>query len=649
MFKEFIKQLEKRVPLEDLFVQFGDLFQSDSAAQRTFSAEGFARAVEFVEKGEASFQGIACQAGARWSTAAQKVKLRAAILERGFLTPSCLWAYVQLRGRNEELLQDFSSPEMGLMQIVLLKGVDPAMAAPFLLERFLTGKDVSEELRAASRLCLLRLLDSWCAPDDVKRLLARFPDVEILAQWRPGIPGRPRKLKQAPRPGSIDFHQLVRSVNGIKELSSLTRILYLASQFYIPLSEKEWNALFLSGTDAHFFGCLLPAGIVESFNGGYLLAGDSRKQELVRQFLYESYDVAKESVHRLAAKRMKEDRKRRVRTSELDRHALEMVPDGIVAVDRSGQLYYANTPAEKILTENTELKKSLFGGEALSEVLGKYTPERVLSRVKACVQSEGLEAEIFGNRASIMAEGKKFEVKLGRQVMLLRDCTDQYLIDQEIGKLYRHEMKAALDVLGVGLTTAKELVEQGKTEQGLEFLEQVEHKRNELCTMLEERIDFIRLHSDAFEIRPEVLNLNLVVDKSIYNYRDMAKSKGVSIKSNHLHVGAVCVQGEERFLVRAFDNIIRNALKFSNQGSEIRITVDSDAKESLVRIEDDGPGIPSQNLGKIFQLGFTTGGSGRGLYLARRIVTAHDGRISVKSRLGHGASFTVRLPAAKES
>jgi signal transduction histidine kinase len=648
MFKEFIKQLEKRVPLENLFPRFRDLFEPDGCAHATFSAEGFASVLEFVEKGDASYQGIACQAGVRWSSATQRVKLRAAILERGFVTPSCLWAHAQLRGRTEELLRGFSSPEMGLMQIVLLKGADPAMAAPFLLERFLTGKDVSEELRAASRLCLLRLLDAWCAPDEVKRLQVRFPGVEILAQWRPGIPGRPKKLGQAPRPGSIDFHQLVRSVNGIKELSSLTRTLYLVSLFYVPLSQKEWDALFLSGTDAHFFNCLMPAGIVEPFNGGYLLATDSRKQELVRKFLYESYDVAKESVQRLAAKRMKEERKRRIRDSELDRHALEMVPDGIVAVDRSGQLYYANSPAEKIMAENTELKRCLFGQEALSEALKKYTPERVLSRVRACVQAEGLEAEIFGNRASIMMDGKKFEVKLGRQVVLLRDCTDQYLIDQEIGKLYRHEMKAALDVLGVGLDTARDLVAQGQVEQGLEFLDQVGQKRNQLCAMLEERIDFIRLHSDAFEIRPEIVNLNLAVDKSISNYRDMAKSKDVAIKSNHLHVSAVSVKGEERFLVRAFDNIVRNAVKFSKAGSEIRVVVDSDATEALVRVEDDGPGIAGENLGKIFQLGFTTGGSGRGLYLARRIVAAHGGRISVKSRPGHGASFTLRLPVVME-
>ena len=75
------------------------------------------------------------------------------------------------------------------------------------------------------------------------------------------------------------------------------------------------------------------------------------------------------------------------------------------------------------------------------------------------------------------------------------------MIDNEIGKLYRHELKAALDVMGAGLSTVKQFLVEGRSEEGMEFLEQVEAKRVELFSMLEERIDFIRLHSDSFHIR----------------------------------------------------------------------------------------------------------------------------------------------------
>ena len=69
----------------------------------------------------------------------------------------------------------------------------------------------------------------------------------------------------------------------------------------------------------------------------------------------------------------------------------------------------------------------------------------------------------------------------------------------------------------------------------------------------------------------------------------------------------------------------------------------------MFEYRDSGVGIPPQNLGKIFRLGFTTDGTGRGLYLARRIAVAHGGRIEVTSRPGQGSAFTFRLPLMPEA
>ena len=145
------------------------------------------------------------------------------------------------------------------------------------------------------------------------------------------------------------------------------------------------------------------------------------------------------------------------------------------------------------------------------------------------------------------------------------------------------------------------------------------------------------------------MNLNLVVDKCITDNRDAAAARGISIGSNHLHTTAIQVSGEERFSVRALDNILRNAVKFSRKGKEIKVSIGEANLEAFVRVEDSGPGIPPENLGKIFQLGFTTGGTGRGLYLARRIASAHGGRIDVKSKVGTGTTFAFCLSLLRET
>ena len=298
MLIQFLKELEKRPPVETLCLGFPELFKNDSAGHPKFTDAAFSSLSDFLLNGEFSFQHIAAQAGVRWSTSSQRVMLRNTLLRRGFLTPSCLWAYKQVRGNLEELYKDYLSPDMSFMQIVLFKETDPAQSVPYLIEKFLTCSDLSEELKASSRLCILRLLDASAPPELLSALQRRYPGVEILNQWRPRILRRIPGSDQAPHRGPVDFHQMVRSVHDLKELSSLTRTIYLTSLFYVPLTEKEWRSLWLSHTDQFFFQRLRQAGMVEASNGGFLLTTEPSKQSVAKKFLYESYSLAKESVHR---------------------------------------------------------------------------------------------------------------------------------------------------------------------------------------------------------------------------------------------------------------------------------------------------------------------------------------------------------------
>lgn len=649
MLKQLFNDLERRLPLQNVLARHEGLFGKDLANQPRFTDKAFSDLVRFLEEGEPSYQAVAVQAGAKWTDSAQRVTLRNSLLRRGLLTPSCLWAYREVRGNVEVLFTDYLSPEMKLMQIMLLKEVEAARAIPYVIENFLTRRDEAEEIRSVSRLCVLRLLDAGVSPEVVRTLRERYPSVEILNQWRPGIPGRHVSLDPTSNPGTIDFHHLVRSIHDMKELSSLSRTVYLLSLFYIPLSEKQWRSLLLSRTDELFFQRLRLAGMIEAFNGGFVLSSEQSKQTMARTFLYDSYAPAKELINRNLKERLREEREKKIKSTELDRQALEMVPDGIICVDRTGLLYYMNRAAENMLEENPWLRDRLFGQDSLEEALRRYSREAILSRITASLHDDADSTELFGDRVALTNGDKRFEVELGQHVILIRDATDRFLIDREIGKLYRHELKAALDVMGVGIETARTLISESRQEEAIELLDQVEKKRHDLFSMLEERIDFIRLHSDAFRIRPCLVNLNLVVDHCVANYRDAASARGVSIDSNHLHTQAVMVRGEERFLVRALDNLIRNAVKFTKEKSAIRIVVGSDNMEAFVRVEDQGPGIPHENLGSIFRLGFTTGGEGRGLYMARRIAKAHGGRIAARSNPGSGAIFTFRIPMAVEA
>ena len=648
MLRSLFKEMERRSRFDSIPKRFPELFDS-SAGIFQFKDEAFDQLSGFLGSGGYSFQNVAVQVGVKWASASQKVSLRKAILARGFLTPSCLWAYRQVRGASEDILVDFESPEMSYMQILLLKEIDPCVSAPFQIERFISNKQVADEIREASRLCCLRLLDLGLNPELLRNLQQRYPGVEILKNWRPCIPGAVVRPETCQFQSFVDFHQLVRSLKDLKELSSLTRVLYILSSFYIPLTEREFHSLLLSQTDILFVNRLKSAGIIDISDSGYILTPDSSRQALVKKFLYDSYPLARETLNRSRVARKKEDREKRVKSLELDRQALEMSPDGMISLDPGTRLYYMNKSASRMLSDNSSLKNYLFGTSSLDDELRNYYPEKLLVNLSRANFDNGDTVEIFGKRVEIGTDGRRYELQLGPQVILIRDITDQFLVSKEIGKLYRHELGAALDIMGIGLQTARQMIKDDKTEDALNFISQVESKRQQLVSMLEERIDFIRLHSDSFRITPSQVNLNVTLEKCVSSYRQAAVEKKITISANHLKTHAVYVSGEERFLIKLFDNLLRNAIKFCHESGAIKITLGVRRSEALVKLEDNGVGIPEKNLNRIFRLGFTTGGSGRGLYLARKIAQAHSGRIEVKSKEGQGSSFSVFLPLVVEA
>ncbi len=101
---------------------------------------------------------------------------------RGFLTPTCLWAYRNLRGGHEPFLKSFEAPEMSFMQILLLRHVDPNASVPFLIENFQQKTDTPEELKDLSRLCISTILNNGITPDLLRSLQTRYPKTGAVAE-----------------------------------------------------------------------------------------------------------------------------------------------------------------------------------------------------------------------------------------------------------------------------------------------------------------------------------------------------------------------------------------------------------------------------------------------------------------------------------
>jgi signal transduction histidine kinase len=137
--------------------------------------------------------------------------------------------------------------------------------------------------------------------------------------------------------------------------------------------------------------------------------------------------------------------------------------------------------------------------------------------------------------------------------------------------------------------------------------------------------------------RPAPLNLIPV--------RLEADRSGVTLTSHCREVREVMADGDK--LTQALINLVRNSLAACTEGGHIELTCSPQGDQILLSVADDGAGIAPENIGKIFNLYFTTseGGSGLGLSIVQQIIAQHEGSIRVESEPGRATRFTITLPA----
>jgi signal transduction histidine kinase len=112
------------------------------------------------------------------------------------------------------------------------------------------------------------------------------------------------------------------------------------------------------------------------------------------------------------------------------------------------------------------------------------------------------------------------------------------------------------------------------------------------------------------------------------------------------------ITGDEAKLEKLLLNIVRNAIKYTNEKGRVKIWAERLAREATIAIEDNGVGIPEKDLPYIFERFYRVdksrsreeGGTGIGLSIAKWIAEAHNGSITVESTVGKGTKFTVHLP-----
>ena len=280
------------------------------------------------------------------------------------------------------------------------------------------------------------------------------------------------------------------------------------------------------------------------------------------------------------------------------------------------------------------LLKKVFG--YIDEV-GKATEDLVNKDVEYIELPDELE-EIQKRMNHLKRESEKNE-KLAKENEEKKDELIVYLA---------HDIKTPLTSMIGYLSILDEIDDMPKKKQK-NYISIALDKSYRLEDLINELFDVARFNSEKIVLEKEELNLNLMLEQIIDDFYPTLRELNKSIKLNYNE--SISINGDPDKLSRGFNNLIKNAISYSKEESEIVINLKKDNNNAIVEVINKGKQISKEKLSKIFEKFYRldsartsrTGGSGLGLAIAKDIVELHNGTIIAESN-EEETTFRVTLP-----
>jgi PAS domain S-box-containing protein len=361
------------------------------------------------------------------------------------------------------------------------------------------------------------------------------------------------------------------------------------------------------------------------------------------------------------------------RTRELEqltrrhRSILDGAGEGIVGLDRSGQVTFANPAAAALLGRSAEA----LVGTSFHEVTeprggnGELIPSQLDPVARAVADGQmGVTVEQTYRRA----DGTNLPVELTvapvrgsdeviGTVVLFRDVTERRAIDRmkdEFVSVVSHELRTPLTSLRGALGLLQGGLLQGAEPKAQRMVEIAVGSTDRLIRLINDILDVERIAAGKLALHRQVLPAVELLGRALAEMRGLASQNGVRLELGN---AAGTVDADADRVVQTVANLLSNAIKFSPAAGTVRVTAVEEGADVLFSISDEGGGIPPDQreavFGRFAQADASDAreaeGSGLGLAICRGIVEEHGGRIWVRDESGPGATLCFTLPRAETS
>ena len=247
-------------------------------------------------------------------------------------------------------------------------------------------------------------------------------------------------------------------------------------------------------------------------------------------------------------------------------------------------------------------------------------------------------------------------VRLERQLQeQTKQLAGEARLKDEFLAMLAHELRNPMAPICNGIDVLRILPPSG--EEAKQILNMMDEQTHNLVRLIDDLLDVSRVTRGKLELRQQRVALTTIITNAIQTAQPLIHAKGHELTLTQARE-KLYVHGDPTRLSQVVANLLNNAAKYTPQGGKISLSTERIGDEVAIRVKDNGLGIASDMLSRIFEmfvqadnsLNCSQGGLGIGLTLVKSLVKMHGGTVEATSDgLGNGSEFTVRLPILQAS
>ena len=348
---------------------------------------------------------------------------------------------------------------------------------------------------------------------------------------------------------------------------------------------------------------------------------------------------------------------------------VQSIADGIIVVDSELRIIAINPIAADIANVKSMLATNNHFLDVFSGSAAEAEPHRTLYKhlrhTAETGKSPQLEDDILTVERDKHTQYYKFaitpvvtetEANVGA-ILLLQDVTKLKELDNlksEFVATASHELRTPLTGMSMSLNLLAETTEGKLSESESELIDAAVEDVERLRGLVNDLLDLSKIESGKLKLDFVDVKVNFLLDKAVSALKIQAEQNQVSLIEQPLSED-ITIKADANKIIWVLTNLIANALRYSDPGSDIKIGATSRNSWVEIYVADRGAGIPLEYQSKIFdkfvqvETEKDVGGSGLGLAICKEMVQAHGGRIWVDSTVGEGSTFTFTVPTSSSN